>query len=294
MTGYDWINKNGTVEYGPANEGYRDFLALLAGWYAEGLYDADFATRTFEDYYANASNGVYGGFGMAYGELGPTKVSGMAKDPDFKLTAVRQPLAYEGQTINLRQSDSIVRTNRDFLTYRCVEDGLDDLAMVWKDWWYSQEGGDLLSYGPEGVSYTWDDNDELVWIYKETGVVPQASLDLDFWTVLPLFKVHVAGYLRDSTSYENQPEVWQCIDEWAKDVPSYFFPEWVSLTVEEDKELARIETNMQTYRQEMTFKFIAGQESLDNFDAYVDNLKTMGLEDAIAIKQAGLERYIAR
>jgi len=293
-TGYNWINKDGVVEYGPANEGYKEFLTLLHGWYADGLYDPDFATRTFEDYYANVANGVYGGFGMAYGELGPALNSGTRIDPDFSLWAVRQPTAYDGQEIKLRQADSIVRTNRDFLTYRLVDDGIDDLGMMWKDWWFSQEGGDLLSYGPEGVSYVWNDDDTLKWIYKETGVVPESALDLDFWTILPFFKVHVAGYLRDSSSYDNPPGVWQCIAEWMQDDPQYFYPDWVSLTIDEDKELARIETNMRTYREEMTYKFITGQESLDKFDDYIENLKVMGLEEAIAIKQDGLNRYFAR
>ena len=293
-TGYNWVNKDGVVEYGPSNAGYKEWLTLLHGWYEEGLYDPDFATRTFDDYYANVSNGKYGGFGMAYGELGPALNAGVRVDPDFALWAVRQPIAYEGQEVGLRQADSIVRTNRDFLTYRCVEDGIDEIAMKWKDWWYSQEGGDLLSYGPEGVSYVWKDDDTLEWIYRESGVVPDSALDLDFWTVLPFFKVHVAGYLRDSSSYDNPPGVWQCIAEWMKDEPKYFYPDWVSLTIDEDKELARIETNMRTYRQEMTFKFITGQESLDNFDDYVESLRSMGLEEAIQIKQDGLDRYMAR
>jgi len=293
-TGYDWINKNGVVEYGPANEGFKEWLTLLNGWYTDGLYDPDFATRTFEDYYANVANGKYGAFGMAYGELGPAINSGVKVNPNFSLWAVRQPVLTEGQEVFLRQSDSIVRTNRDFLTYRCVEDGVDDIAMMWKDWWFSQEGGDLLSYGPEGVSYQWKEDNTLEWIYKDTGVVPDSALDLDFWTILPFFKVHVAGYLRDSSSYDNPPGVWQCIDEWMKDDPKYFYPEWVSLTIEEDKERSRIEANLETYRQEMTFKFITGQESLENFDAYVESMRAMGLDECIQIKQDGLDRYLTR
>jgi len=293
-TGYNWINKDGVVEYGPANEGYRQFLTLLNGWYEDGLYDPDFATRTFEDYYANVANGLYSAFGMAYGELGPAIVSGTAVNPNFNVYAVRQPISYEGQVVKLRQSDSIVRTDKEYLTTRCVEDGIDDIAMMWKDWWYSQEGGDLCSYGPEGVSYVWNEDDTLTWIYKDSGVIPEASKDLDFWTVFPLFKLHNWGYLRDSTAYEMQPGVWQCIGEWSENEPLYYYPDFVTLTADEDKELSRIETNLRTYRQEMTFKFITGQESLEKFDDYVDSLKSMGLDDAIEIKQTGLDRYLAR
>lgn len=292
-TGYNWINKDGKAVYGPAETGYKDFLAQLNSWYEEGLMDTDFATRTDEDYAANVANGVYGAFGLAYGELGQAKVSGMAKEPNFKVLAVGQPTSYEGQVTHLRQFDSIVRSDKEYLTTKCVEDGIDEIAMQWKDYWYSQEGGDLCSYGVEGKSYVWNENNELKWIYEDTGIISKGGT-LDFWTVYPLFKLHNWGYLRDSTSYEMQPEVWQCISEWGKGDASWFMPTGVSKTAEEAKEFSKIETNLKTYREEMTMKFITGQESLDKFDDYISALEGMDLETAVEIQQAALDRYLAR
>ena len=53
-------------------------------------------------------------------------------------------------------------------------------------------------------------------------------------------------------------------------------------------------TDINTYRTEMTYKFITGQESLDNFDAFVEQIKSQDIEDAIEIQQAALDRYNAR
>jgi putative aldouronate transport system substrate-binding protein len=44
----------------------------------------------------------------------------------------------------------------------------------------------------------------------------------------------------------------------------------------------------------MINKFIMGQEPLSNFDAYRETLKSMKIEDAIAIQQAMYERYLKR
>lgn len=44
----------------------------------------------------------------------------------------------------------------------------------------------------------------------------------------------------------------------------------------------------------MTIKFIRGTESLDNFDAYLDNLKTMGVDRLTEIIQASTDEYYAR
>jgi putative aldouronate transport system substrate-binding protein len=44
----------------------------------------------------------------------------------------------------------------------------------------------------------------------------------------------------------------------------------------------------------MILKFITGQVSLDEFDAYVKNIENMGLARALEIQNAALERYNAR
>jgi len=49
-----------------------------------------------------------------------------------------------------------------------------------------------------------------------------------------------------------------------------------------------------TYRDEMTLKFMFGTESLDKFDDYVKNIKNMGLDRALEIQNAALERYNSR
>lgn len=293
-TGYDWIAKNGdTAVYGPMEPGFKDFITLMNRWYSDGLLDPDFATINYEDYHAKMADGTYGAFTSAYGEIGQAIVSGMNNDPNYKLIAVRMPLSYEGQTTHLRQSDSIVRTDGDYLTARCEDEGIAETVVKWKDYWYSQEGGDLCSYGPEGVSHEWIDNgngDEILkWTYEENNIIKKGS-DMDFWTIYPLFKLHTFGYLRDSTAYDNRPEIWQCIDEWGKDGDDWFMP-MIAETADETEEINRIMADINTYRDEMTFKFIAGQEPLENYDKFIDKLIDMGIEDATQLKQDALERY---
>ena len=44
----------------------------------------------------------------------------------------------------------------------------------------------------------------------------------------------------------------------------------------------------------MEAKFISGAESLDNFDAFVEQLKNLGIERAIEIQQKAYDAYLAR
>lgn len=288
--GYNFINKNGKVAYGPIEPGYKQFLAKMNEWYKDGLIDPDFATRDYDTYNANIANGKVGACGLAYGELGQIKKTGQSKDPNFKLTPVLQPTSYDGQVIHLHQTNSTVRGDHEYFTTKLVDEGLDEIAVKWKDYWYSQDGGDLCSYGPEGVSYKWNDKGEVEWIYPRL----KNNEGLDFWTLYPLFKLHNWGYLRDSTAYEFQPEVYQCIDLWATQDASWVMPDNISLTTEESKELNSIMTDINTYRDEMTLKFIMGQVPLSEFDNYVAKIKSMNIDRAIEIEQAALTRYLNR
>lgn len=288
--GYDFINKDGKAEFGPILPGYKDFLTLMNKWYKDGLLDPDFATRTQEQYNAQVSDDKVGAFGMAYGDLGQLLANGQKKDPKFALTPVLQPTATDGQTIHLHQNNARVRTDGDFMTTKPKADGIDDICVKWKDYWYSQDGGDLLSYGPEGVSYKWNDDGTYSWIF------PQLKNDKgqDFWTIMPMFKVHVAGFLRNSAAYENPPGVQQCIDTWATQPNDWLVPDNIAPTPDEATEIANIMTDINTYRDEMTLKFIMGQEPLSGFDAFVQKIQSMNIDRAIAIKQAAIDRYNAR
>lgn len=284
--GYSFINKDGKVHYGPIEPGFKDYLAKMNEWYEEGLMDPDFATRDATSYNANVANGQYGAFTLNYGEMGQAKLTGRSLDPNYKITPVKMPTSYEGQVIHLRQNNSVVRGDRTYFTTRLVDEGLDEIAVKWQDYWYSQDGGDLCSYGPEGVSYVWGEDGEVEWIYPRL-----EDEELDFWTVYPLFKLHNWAYLRDSTAYEFQPEVYDAIETWGSQDASWVMPDNISHTTEEERELANIMVNIETYRDEMTLKFIMGQEPLDKFDEFVQTIKSMNIDRAIEIKQAALDRY---
>ena len=286
-SGYEWINKEGKALYGPIQPGYLSWLTKMNEWYKAGLIDPDFATRDYESYNANIANGKIGAFGLAYGELGQILKTGQSQDAKFALKPLLQPTSYDGQVIHLHQDNSTVRGDREFFTVKLKDDGLDEVAAKWKDYWYSQDGGDLCSYGPEGVSYKWKDDGEYEWIY------PKLKNDdgLDFWTLYPLFKLHNWGYLRNSAAYEMQPEVFECIKLWDTQDSSWLVPDNISQTPEESTELASIMTDINTYRDEMTLKFIMGQEPLSGFDAFVQKVKSMNIDRATEIRTAAINRY---
>ena len=70
----------------------------------------------------------------------------------------------------------------------------------------------------------------------------------------------------------------------------HILPQLYVLDTESDKD-ADIQTNLSTYVEEQTIKFITGERSLDEFDAYVQQLKDFGIEDALKFRNDAYKRY---
>ncbi|MDR2657499.1 MAG: hypothetical protein LBB86_06710, partial [Oscillospiraceae bacterium] len=291
-TGFRWFQIDGQIQFGPVTAGFKQAVELLASWYAEGLIDPDFASYDWNGYTAKTSDAVsYGVFGSNYGEIGQMKRTSEALDPDWKIIPVNGPVLTPGQELHMRNTDFLTRTQYDPITTRAKDEGLDEIIMQWKDYWYSQEGGDLFSYGVEGVTYEWDENNQLVWTWDQHFDTKDGALD--FWTMYPLFKLHNGGYLRDSASYVMEQLVWDCINEWSKITPDWYLP-MISRTAQESEDYASTYTPLNDYIEEQTGLYITGQQSMDNWDTFVQNIWNMGLQDIIDIQQDALDRYNAR
>ena len=81
---------------------------------------------------------------------------------------------------------------------------------------------------------------------------------------------------------------------WCQGDYSINYPKAVSFTEEEQKILNPENSEIDSYIEEMQWKFITGQEPLSNFDTYLANLERMGIKDRIQVYQDAYDRYLAR
>jgi putative aldouronate transport system substrate-binding protein len=94
--------------------------------------------------------------------------------------------------------------------------------------------------------------------------------------------------------YANRPAQREAIQIWSQTQAEDHMLPPITSTPDESEELAEIMSEVNTYREEMFVRFITGQEPLSNFDDFQARLRQMGIERAIEIKQAGLERFNSR
>lgn len=72
------------------------------------------------------------------------------------------------------------------------------------------------------------------------------------------------------------------------------YPYYATMTSEEGDEFSTIYSDIDTYVMTSILQFIIGERPIEEFDAFVEQVMSMGIEDCIAIKQAAYDRYAAR
>lgn len=295
-----FLNKDGQVAFGPMEDGFKDYLALLARWYDMGLLDPDFSTRDSKSFDAYFTSGKAGAYSHGYGSVSTYIAAGQETDPDFSLVAAPMPVVNEGDNVHIRQSNPYVRNY-----YRVISADTEypELAVQWMDYAFSDEGFLLYNYGVEGQTYEIVNEEPT---FGKTFLPPTLqnvtptfteemtnNPDGDFWSIYKKYKVHVGGNLRNPLSYEMAEPVLDAMEIWMESGDDWVMPP-VIMTDDEAREYSSIMSEVNTYAKEMSFKIIMGLEPIDKFDEYVATMKSLGIEEAVAIQQSALDRYLNR
>ncbi len=280
---------DGQVKYGPLEEGYKDYLKMMADWYAEGLIDPDFMTKKeFLPSGEYTTTEKTGAFYEQYLDLNMLKTR--SDNPDYQLTAVSSPKVNATDEQHIRQVNFEVGASGWIITSDCK----DPVTVAkWCDYAYTLEGDLLSSYGFEGKT----------WAYNEEGKPEFTEFmynNPDGWSLAEAYhyyaKLGGAGYYHWDREFVGMVQsdldamdIWQANNDGA-----YILPTALSMTPEEAVEYANIMTDIETYRGEMVISFILGVEPIENYDSFVQTIKDMNIDRAIEIRQKSLDRYNAR
>ncbi len=283
-----WYQIDGTVYYGQNTDGLRQYLELMNKWYNDGLISHDFVSfngfEVGDDLNAAASNdaGIWNGF-----ETIDHRWDDLATDEDYAFTPITDPVLNEGDTLHLQGKTSMVDQPAAAILTTCEN---PELAVAFANYWYSYDGYLLANYGIEGEGLEFDAEgnpqcSELIMNPADGMTVSNAQF---------LYSVNFVNGLFDmnrAVAYQiGCRSVWGSNRDNAYDLPYNY----ISLTSDESTEFNTIMTDINTYASENIVKFITGEKSLSDWDAYVDQLSNMGIDRAVEIMQAAYSRYLQR
>ncbi len=291
----DFFAQDGTtVKYGPVEEGFREYIAMMAKWYANGLINRDFMSHVMwtdgQGMVASGSTGAYDSSVYSFSFIYP------AGSDDPEMTWIPVPIAKKSDDADKphfrNQSTLVNAPGRMIITTAAVENGNDVLCAQWIDFRYSEEAAFVLNYGIEGES----------WNLGEDGLPHYTDIVLnnpDYATSGEARYVYTDGNMGGSYYMwcfqfdQYPPETFDGYAVWSGSADcDWMMPAGTTMTTEEGEEYSAVYSDIQTTMQENILKFIVGEKSTDSdWDAYVETLFSMGLQDCIDIKQAALDRY---
>lgn len=280
--GNSFFQRDGVVAYGPTEPAFKEYLALMADWYAKGLIDRDFVTRDEDAYKRMMTTGESGVIIHSPDTVGAwmTDVSPMLGGHNPGLTE-DQKIEYRLKTYQCRPPYAAA------VTTACEK---PEVAIQFLNYGYTAEGELLYNYGIEGQTYEMVDG---VPVYTD---MMMNNPDYPVLDAILKFKHHIGPAIR----YEHESNPAITLDNmetrrfFTEDSGTALNMPMVSLTAEEGEEFARIMAQVNTYRDTAVANFIMGTKPLDEFDAYIADMEGLGINDVIAMEQAAYDRYVNR
>lgn len=298
MTAYGvgpgFYQKDNVVHYGPLEAGYKDYLTLMNTWYNDGLLDPSFTSRNEMMFSTGGSSTMWAtdqcfasqGFWIGCGDASEMTLF-TPQDPEFERMAVQSPVVKEGDEL-LGFGFTNPTRGWTVITTACKN---PELAAKWLNIFYTTAGALLMNYGVEGEQYVL--NDEGQPVYTE------AFMNDPLGAVNALWR----DFRNDGPGNVDFRKFWQLMggehqldayDQWVKSKPENNSIEATTLSADEARKYSSIMSDVETFVAEATVQFIMGIRPLEQYDAFVDQLRMMGAEDAVKIQQAAWDRYSAR
>jgi putative aldouronate transport system substrate-binding protein len=281
-----YADEDGVVVYEWIDPKMKGWLQEMNKWYEAGLLDPDMDTQNRDKFTAKAIGDVAGVSVSDMTMQFPQWNERMIKDfPHAKWEGIVPPKGPEGYRMMEREQPT------ENIHYAITRDCKNpEVVIKWLDYMFASEEGQILmgNFGLEGFSYEMVDGKPQFtdFILKnELGSgIAQASLGVN-----GSFPRILMREMIEQRFLQYEGEVAQSNKATQYYVPS--FPR-VLASKEEIDTYAGIMADIDTYKDEMVIRFIQGREPLDNFDKFVQSIKGMGIDEAIAIKQAQYDRYM--
>ncbi|WP_211746637.1 extracellular solute-binding protein [Paenibacillus sp. Marseille-Q4541] len=277
-----YTDDDNKVRYTPMEEGYRGYLTYLNRLWEEKLLDPETFSQTDEQKKSKGKSDRVGLFSdwHPYFTLGGEPDTADKMMIPLKSDMVDKP-AYGKSTGLSTGAFAISSTNP-----------APEATMRWVDYLYTYEGSTLFDKGPEGTmwKYVGENTKE-----KEEVAIPGGGDREEFRaTLTPNYGIVSPGITIPEVNLGLKTE----FDEWVdKETAEKLAPiarvpyPNVYLTPEEQEEASRLRSDLDKYVEEMEAKFITGQESLDKWDSYVEQLKKMGAERVAEIYQGAYDKW---
>lgn len=282
---------DGEVKCGWVADEFKNYMLMQAKWYEEGLIYKDFAS-VGNAYMARgnktAAPSIYDGtLGYFYGEM--NDISILAAD-GIEVIGIPDIVLNEGDLSMVSTNGKMGGiTNGVSISTACKE---PELAISYFNYWYTDEGSLLGSYGIEGESFEYVDGKPMLTdlvLNNPDNIPVKACLNIycmETWTMIQMRS-------RDKQSYNEELLAYN--DVWLSNrtAERYYPYAMATMNAEENAVYSEHFTELATYVQECMAKMTVGEMDIEaEWDNYIAQCEALGVAECVASKQGAYNRYL--
>ncbi len=278
---------DGKVTYDKLQSGYKDYLQMLNRWYKAGYISQDFiSAKPYDLFYAQKAACIMGT---------SITVFQSCKKLGIPVVTAPYPRITEGQ--KLHAAYTLWPKNDDGNVFSAKTRHLKE-AITFMDYGFHPEGYKTYVYGPKGIAWVPGPDGRPQYTDYMLNHPKYPIADIDY-----LVRIHTywGGRVRDPDRYSipmniKDPTTLDYRLMWADDPDAdaaYRMPPFL-LTPEDNTKRANILNNVNTYADEMILKFIVGKEPFSNYEKFVETIRSMKIDDAIALTQKAYDAHMSK
>jgi putative aldouronate transport system substrate-binding protein len=257
----------------------------MADWYSKGLINPDFMSQVGYISIFDKEGRENGKYGITYDCFVYMDGENAVVGGDYRFGPLAMPIAKDGDKVHVLGSDKLVWPGALGISTSCKN---VELACRYWDYLYSDEGSLYANYGKEGETLEFDANGQphLNDFAKNNKDMNLNQVE-NYYTLLdgPFYRHMMREF--DAIS-ENEL---RCGDEWTKGDGEYNLPSNLSFTADEGTRKAQIMSDLDAFVAENQVKFVTGQKPMSEFDSYIDQIKSLGIEEVVKMYEDAFARY---
>lgn len=294
---YPFYVVDGEVRFGFAEPGFYDYIEMVSTWYKEGLIHPEWYDEAKKLQWGNYSAVLDDSLSVVIGV--PTSISSMLslaeEGSSMKFSAVGG-LQKEKTDEKLHVgavSPAAVKSYGSSVTTSC-KDPVPFVKLI--NYLCTDEGSMLYNFGVENEAYTLDENGNPQWTELVTN-----DPDIPFNMASEIYASGVSGvigmragvYDYSKNFFGFGAEEQEILDVMLNIYDyAWNYPSAAAMNATEEAAFNGIMSDLNTYMQESLLPFVTGAKAISEIEDFVNHLYTMGIEDAIAIKQSAYNRYL--
>ena len=278
---YDFENEQWC--YGAREDTMLEIVKYLNKMVTEGLMPPDFITIQTSDWEELVSNDRGFILPAEYQiRIDHFNIPARKANPEFTLAAMVPPTSNNGVGVPM-----VNKYNNDPGGMSICNTGDAERvanAARYIDWFYSDEGCEIVSWGKEGETYTVDANGNKDYILTEDET---AQFKYGFKTTGACLRID-PECINASISDEQAATT----DFMLDNTYPYLDPTiYMDFTAEDAAKISEYTTTLTTVVEENLQKFIVGQRPISEWDAFQEELSTLPIDDLLAIYEKTYQNY---